>query len=310
MDYSTTGLIASIKLKGSLPTSQNLFTNADFVSLANDEMLTTVVPLVMDTNEEYFVQNYTATVVAGTSKYSLPTRAMGGKLRDVSILDSNNKTIPLILITREEMNRNGFDFGAYNSDTSQVSYYYMEGNKVCLFPTPATATTLQLSYFRRPGDLVLTSSAGKILSINTSTNEVTLNNANTSWAIGTEVDGVQGKPHFDNVFEGKLIINISGFVVTLDDVTGLVVGDWICSSGESPVPQLPAELHILVSQATTVKCLESMGDSVGLKNAQEKFNMLKKSLLTLVSPRVDSGVKKINNQTGLMAGANRGRFGN
>lgn len=47
MAYTTADLISSIKAIASIPTSQNLFSTADFLRFANHEMQINLVPLVM-----------------------------------------------------------------------------------------------------------------------------------------------------------------------------------------------------------------------------------------------------------------------
>ena len=80
----------------------------------------------------------------------------------------------------------------------------------------------------------------------------------------------------------------------------LQVGDWIATAGESPVPQLVANLRPLLSQATICRILESQGDNNNIAVASKKLNDMVNSMKTLIQDRTEGNPKKIVNRTGVM----------
>ena len=55
MDFTSTGLIAQLKRRALVPTSQNLFTNSDLIAMLNEELQNRIVPYVLAVREDYFL---------------------------------------------------------------------------------------------------------------------------------------------------------------------------------------------------------------------------------------------------------------
>jgi hypothetical protein len=290
MSNTSDNLISSIKTKASVPTSQNLFTNQTFLDILNEELLTSIVPQIMSVKEEYFVADYDITVTSGTNSYSIPERAIGGKLRDVQLV-SSSQTHSLPRLFQEDD----------NYSTSDRFGFYIKGNKIIISPTPTNSTdTLRLSYYRRPSKLVLTSACAQITSIDTANNQVTVSSLPSTITVNTEIDIVKNKSGFECLEIDKSISGISGTTITFSSLpTDLSQNDWICLAGESPIAQIPQELHPVLTQAAVVKCLESMGDNKW-QVAEQKLQQMKEAVFQLISPRVDGESKKIINPKSLL----------
>lgn len=145
-------LIASVKRKISFPVSQNTFTDQDILAFANEEMAISQVPSVMEFHEEYFVFVEEIPLVQGTSRYAIPERALGMKLRDVKYKDVNGNWFDMHRVAPEDK-----AFFQRNIGTSEtLSKYYIEGNDVVLLPTLVItdAVSLLFYYFLRPNQLV------------------------------------------------------------------------------------------------------------------------------------------------------------
>lgn len=166
-------LIETIKRKMSLPISQNLFNNKDILAFCNDEMFSSQVPSVLEFHEEYFVFTETIPIVNNTARYSIPTRAIGMKLRDVKWEDINNNLFDMTRVNPEEK-----AFYQVNIGTSEtISKYYVEGNDIVLLParTVSNALNLIFYYFLRPNQLVVNERAAIIQSF---ANTITVLNTN------------------------------------------------------------------------------------------------------------------------------------
>lgn len=170
--YTTTELIAAIKRRGSLPTNQQLFTPDDFINIANDEMETVIVPLLMSVREEYFLHYVDLTATpqsSGPIEIEIPADAVGMKIRDILWVDPSTGALSDIpRLTLEQLSGMSYDF-------INVSGFTLQGNKILLYPgTNQSTGMVRLYYIRRPLQLCSTSNAGQVITINTMTNELTL----------------------------------------------------------------------------------------------------------------------------------------
>jgi hypothetical protein len=79
--YTSADIIESVKRKIAVPLSQNTFTQLDVLSFANEEMFISQVPSVLQFHSEYFVTYVTIPLFTNVSRYPIPSRAIGQKLR-------------------------------------------------------------------------------------------------------------------------------------------------------------------------------------------------------------------------------------
>lgn len=305
-DYTTSGLIATIRLRASVPNNQQLMSDDNsLIMFLNDEMHNMMVPDLMLVKEEYFVDfdDFQTTIKSdGTwqDTYEIPYQAIGMKLRDLTTLGSANNgttTQPFSVprITPEAVANSG------NRSNNYGISFYARGSSVVFWPTPVSQFTFRMSYFRRPNDLVSVSQAGQILSINPSLNTVVLTNLPSSWSTAQTVDCIQYYPGFDATAQNIQITSVSNPTLGLSDVSNMAVGDWISISGTSPVPQLPVECQSVLAQAAVVKLLESQKDKDGVQIAQQKYEEIKGKMFEMITPRVDGEMTKItSNGRGLI----------
>ena len=155
--YTSQDLIDSVKRKIAIPINQRTFSEEDILAFANEETMISQVPDILTYHEEYFVYSQDIPLVPNQTRYSIPERAIGQKLRDIFYLDSNGNLY--------EMTRVNDDDKAYwqrDSALSNISQkYYLEGNDIVLAPKSISSPTgsLRLTYFLRPNQLVLNSRA-------------------------------------------------------------------------------------------------------------------------------------------------------
>lgn len=283
---NTTELISAIKLHGSFPTSDDLFSNSDFLSLFNHQMKAEIVPMMMKLNEEYFIQYKDFTITAG-STYRIPTRAIGAQIRALLTVDSSgNYGVPLVRRFEEDR-------------PSALSGYYMLRNSIEL-SSDYSSGTLRMKYFARPSTLVLTTSCGQITSINTATFTVVVSSAPSTFANGTVVDFVQNLNPHDLLGMDYAISTVSGTTLTFTSLpSDLAVGDWICIATESPVPMIPDEMEPVLIQSALCKTLSSKKDKA--YDAEMKTLMrIKEDAINMLDPRVQNSGNKV--KTGKLVG--------
>ena len=300
-DWTTTGLIASIKRRGSIPTSQSLFTEADMLSLADEELQTVIFPIIMSIKGDYFVNN-NDTVMTSAKIYPIPSDAIGLKIKDCYWLDSDGDERQITEVNIGDV-------------TNQVARgwiglgYYLEKNNVVLTPNSREGDTLRIKYYRRASKMVPTSEAAQISSIDTGTGVVTFTgNIPSTWTTSDVFDAIDDNPGFETKDTDLVITATTATTMTFSDVTNLAAGYWISLADESPIPQITPEAHALLAQSVTVKILEALGDPK-MVVAQGKFEQIKKSFIDMVAPRADGQVKKIVQRNGTLAWPKLSRWG-
>lgn len=293
--YTTEQLIANIKRRCTVPTSQLTYTEEDFSELANDELQGEVVPLMMSTREEYFVE-FEDISVPDDRVIPLPKNTVASKVRTVAYKQAGS---PLVLINLPRIDLDvvaGYGFTNYNT----LAGFYIQGNDLVLYPSTSVpvGTTIRIYYYRRTLNVASPSSYGRVTAIDTGTNTLTLDLTPFAWEAGTKLNSVYSEPPFNTTASEMTVVSVSSPTVTVDDVTGVSVGDYVSDMGYSAIPQVPIEVHPYLAQLTAAKCLEGLGDAEGMQVALNKAQELKKGLLVLLSQRVDGSVKKIMSPTG------------
>lgn len=287
---TTTDLIASVKLQGSFPTSDSLFSNANFLSILNLEMQKEISPLLSKINEEFFLQTKSLPTIASKNLYRIPARAIGSGLRDVQLL-SGTAITPLVRLYEEDR----------TSLSNNTQGYFLKGNQVELSPMPTNATdTLRLVYFRRPSKLVLPAACAQILSIDTALSQIVVSALPSTMTTGTLVDFSQSKSPYDILEMDYAIVSVSGTTLTFTSIPDdLAVNDYISLAGESCVPGIPEELIPILVQASLCTALSSKKDqSVELE--LQKLEQMKITVLSMLAPRVKSNDKKIINSNSFL----------
>jgi len=281
MAYTTTELIAKVKLWGTIPAAQPAFTQVQILDLMTDELWNTVTPLIINHREEYYV-TYTDSDIssAENQSFGIPGRSAGGVLREVKLVDTNGYETDLPRVNPE-----------FKSNTDRG--FFLRDNKVFLIKSENYSSySMRLYYYRRPSKLVLPTSCAPILTTGTTTFTATIVSGMTS---GETFDYIQCNPPFGTLGQDDTATWSGTTVTPTTYPTGLAVGDYMCNDGESCIAQIPIEVIPVLVQATVVKIQEILGDQANLKRAQEKLEKDTMNASSLLSPRVVGEIKRIKN---------------
>lgn len=155
--YTSDKLIEAVKRKISFPISQNTFTEDDILAFANEEMFISQVPAVMQYHEEYFVYRVQVPLVTNISRYPLPDRSIGMKLRDLFWSDASGNYFEMTRISSDDKAFFQRNIGANQA----IHKFYLENNDVLLTPSVVGDPTGKLNFFifLRPNQLVQDSRA-------------------------------------------------------------------------------------------------------------------------------------------------------
>lgn len=293
-DFTTTGLLASIKRRGMLPSTSETLSNSDFLELATEELQTYVMEALLAAGEDYALDDYDISTTASTSSYALPQRASASLIRSVLYNSGNGTYAPLQRITPERV-------ASFSSTSAHPEAFVLEDDRIILVPTPSSTGTLRLKHPRRPGKLVTTSAVATIASIDAGRTVITTSSTiPSSFTTGLLVDVVDEKPGFGTLaLESTTTATTSGTTITLTTALSSTVtaGDYVCLAGESPVPQIPVELHPLLAQRTAAVALRALGDSKA-NQADAAVERMRALAVSMLNPRTKGSPQYIINRNG------------
>lgn len=115
---------------------------------------------------------------------------------------------------------------------------------------------------------------------------------------GASIDFLQTKPgHKIRAFD--IIIPTNGLTTNAiefnsDDVPlDLEVGDYICLSHECIIPQIPSDLHEVLSERTSARIQKALGDQAGLQATQQKIQEMEGNQAKLIDNRAEGTPQKV-----------------
>lgn len=297
MAWTTSELLTQIRRHAYLSDNHPTYTSTVLLGMADEVLAQSILPAVHALRQEWAVAVQDYTVTAGTADHRLPARALFGAVRSVVLLDSSGAVVgPLGPLTYDEAL-------AYSGTTTAgpggYAGFVVVDEAVRLVPTPATTSgTLRVSYLRRPGALTAPSTAA-----DESPHAITINPTSATVTLGTHgfdqgdlVDFVQANPPFATLAQGVELLNAVGdTIIMASGVTGAAVGDYVCTTGTAPVPQIPPELHPVLARGVAVQVLEESGGQDRYQMGLERYERALRAVLGLMSPRQRGEPERLGN---------------
>lgn len=300
-DYTTDGLIASIKRRISLPDAQNLYSGDDLIAFMGDELSSTIEPLVHSVQQEYWVTIQDVPLVAGQTDYTLPVRGIVSGLRLLTLVDNNNNETMFPLL-RAEMQANAYSWlSPYTVAT--LGGFLFQDDHIVIVPESIVnnpVMSIRFRYERQPSQLCATTAAAQVVSI--LGNVVTVNNIPSDWTTSLLYDIIKGTPQFVSKGDDLVVTNLS---VGTSEVTfsalpsTIVAGDWISVANTSPIPQIPYQMFPYLAQCVANLCLAGLADQEPYATAVKKADIMKEDLLKMLQPRDLGNVQTVVNRSGL-----------
>lgn len=289
-EYTTDTFVSDVRSAAMLPSaSTTTFSDADLLRFADRELQAKIVPLVMSVQESYWDFEATAALEQDTGAWSvgyrIPARAVGGKLRQVVLLDQNGAQHHVSRLNNQDV-------------TVRVPGFVVRGNNVYFYNPWGnwTVVTVQMTYSMRPGRLVLPAAAALVSAVNSAT-QLAVTSLPATFTGTATYDLVRGAPGFE-CMDVDRAATTGTLTMTFSSLpNGVAAGDYVALAGQSPIPQIPVELHPFLVQRTVVKVLEALGDREGMGAAQSKAQELEADARILLSPRVDGEAKRVTNRS-------------
>jgi hypothetical protein len=198
---TSNSLITSVKNRALIPTNQQTFSTDDFLRFANEEMYNGLVPLMIQVHEEFLLKQEVTPLDGTRTAFDIPYRAVGSKLRDISILDGNQNYYSLTRISPDALD----NFPGPGSATSSTGGFYLLDNTVNLLSNSYPLTTgskLVFTFYMRPNSLVREDRVSTIQAVNktsarnfnasgvnTATDQLTIVNHNLTTGVSVVASG-------------------------------------------------------------------------------------------------------------------------
>lgn len=296
--------LETVKTLITVPSNQSLLDDEDILRLADFENRNTVTPLIESLNQDYFLtSSQRFPLQPNQSRYSIPARAVGRKLKDLVLTDSSNGywNFSLVGLERGHLIRFGeIPFG-----------FRFEGDSVVIMPVPTATTDFGITFYysATPGRYVKSAESAVVDSV--VGNDITFVSLPTAFSANRRVDGISSEGGSWFRFIGAKITNVTGNTLTLDQEVPpeVVAGDYVSLTGESPVIQLPEEAIPLLLNSTSKRILAAISDFEGKNDIEQEIEQQKDTVAKLLQPRVSSQPTRLINPYGLGSRAFRRNSG-
>jgi hypothetical protein len=296
--YSTEELLESISRRGSFEFKENAITREVALAMADDELQTVIVPMLLSLRSKYLLASLDYTTTESL-RYAIPPFAIGRSIQNIAFVDASGRESELTFVDHDlEMAGSSWDAWARGYLNGRDGYY-LSGDDVVLYPQSRAGLTLRIFYYRLPNRLALIENCAQVTAVDSGTGIVSVSDLPLEWTAGIRLCCVAGVPGFTLRFEARSASAAGSGTVTLADVSSITVGDWLAEEGDSPIPQIPVEAHPLLAQAAVVKLHESLGDP-RLVNAQAKYKEIRDGFMVANTPRVEQAPKMMTARRGLL----------
>lgn len=294
MAWTTDDLQTTIKNRAMIPdASSGSFGPAALLNFATEELLLTLVGMILGCREKYYETYQDTPLAAGVAALPIPARAIGGVLSCVQYL-YQNRVFQILPI----------DPGSITTtDTALVpSNFYFENNNIIIYPTPTNSTGIvRQRFFQRPNRLEQTINCAQITAVDPVLMTVTVGSAPLSWQSGTQLDFIpqtasQATPYgLNSALTGASsnVLSFAALPLTTQGATAPVVGDWLALAEYTPIPEIPFEFQVVLAQAAACAALEAQGDQAGLAAGKAKLDAYMTAAVKLLTPRDQQGPKKV-----------------
>lgn len=312
--WNTDDLLASIREQGRIPDSDPDATDAKLLLAADRQMVRDFIPAVRDARGEYYVTSEDQPIYINQSEYVIPARAMTSTLRSVVWIDTANREWELPPIPLS-------DRFIYTLARGIPTAYTIEDDRVVLLPKPYSSQmgTLRLYFEVMPAQLVPVSDCALVQSIATN-GTITTGGVPGTWADptpgpATQLDWVCGNSPFSTLASNTSIVTLASPALTLPSLPARYpagtafsgLRDYLCPTGYSCVPQIPAEFHPLLAASVAAQWLlpiDAQASATLRGDVQAGIAVMK----DMFTPRQIGRQQKIHTRSSMMRrGKRRGR---
>jgi len=289
--YTSRSFIDAVKRKIMFPINQATFTDDDILSFANEEMMISQVPAVMQFHEEYFVTYSLVPLEYNKSRYPIPKRAIGMKLRDLNYVDSQYNMYEMSRIDAADA---AFFQQTNTSSSPYANRFYMQGNDVVMSPgvTVNPSGSLRFSYYLRPNQLVVDEKSATISGFE---NKITVDN---DFVDDQDTFSFGGITYTAVTSAGSTISSISAESVTTITTTTahkLTTGQTVVITGSNSLPSIDGTYTVTVINSTSFTIPKKVGTAGSAGSITCKNHFLKGASSVLTATNLAASMTSVGN---------------
>jgi hypothetical protein len=287
-DYTAAGLLAEIRRRARIPDTDPDFTDINLLKEADSQTLETFVPLIQAARSDYYMRYEDLAIVAGQVRYPLPSRSVASRVRQILWVDGAGIEWELNPhLTTDQVRWSGM------SGTPEA--YAIRDDELIIYPMPgAPEGAIRVWYEYRPARLVTT---GFFTVESVAPGTVTLT-APVTWTNASTYDFVKATPPFvtlgvdaDPTGTGALaVVPFPAASIPLR----LSAGDYMCLPGETPVPQIPAELQSALALAVATEIISQYAPEQSVLLYQKLGKVLEDQKAMLAPRSRGRSIKVVN----------------
>lgn len=301
--YTTEALISSVRRRGFLKSADDGVTfplDADILAIANEEVVSFLVPWIIGARQGHFIQSIDIPLQANQSAYPIPSRATAEDITMVQLIDGNGLPIYWPGIQHQDMEI-AVQFPQLAITYGQPAQYWFQANNIMVSPTPigaSAAVSLRIFYPQRPNQLVKSNAVGLITSFNSGAGTITCSGGLPPSFTGSSLiyEVVHGQPGFETVaLPGSG--SVSGNVVTFTGTfpSGVNVGDSLCLQDTANyLTYVPTDMFGLFAQWLAMRIAEFKGDSEQIERLSNGFKAMEKMVSKFLGKRDALGHHKVS----------------
>src|SRR5208283_4768731 len=247
LDYSTDAVLSSAYSR----CMENVAALAptDMLRVFNEEITAYLMPMILESRQDYFTNLTTVPFVSGQSTYFIPDGATAEEVRIIGIVDPNgNICAALVHMDLEQVLQQGTQ-AQQQVGTFPTNYYFSGSDTITVWPPMAVQSngySLQWWFFQRPSELVYRGACAQISAISYAGGTVTVTCAApaasvpnylatglaipSSWTTATVVDLVKSRPPFTRQVTAVTLTSVSTTQVQYAAgaaPTNIQVGDYV-----------------------------------------------------------------------------------
>lgn len=295
-------LLADVRREGSVPSHGGTGSeDADLIAHLN-KAITTVVSKVVECREGFY-RRYKDYTISSTTRYRIPSRAIGNRLAAVLLLDGQGK----VLRKLDEVSYSNSP--SFSNGTEPVGYF-LEAGDIVLTPTStaSTAVTLRMVYYIRPGQIssYIDVADGEVFTITGVSGNVLTITSGHGILTTDKVDVLKGGPPFEHLSVDEFPSAVTTTTVTIADASRVEVGDYLCIADRAPTAQIPDAFYPVLVSLTALAFRTALNDSESIARLKEhifgkdgKGGTLQEAV-ALIAPRVEEGAKKTMSPYGVL----------
>ena len=274
---------------------------------------------LVSNNRAAIISNFTesitlnnASIVAGdTVTINVIQRSTDGKINTTQSINENDIKICSSLVFTAVSGAPGplqFQIGATSVDTASnlVTAINTDNTYFANNGIPATNTVVinfdnlmfQVVTSNKPGFSILKTTGIAFTNLPTTYLDPNTGITTPLFVNGASIDFLQTKPgHKIRAFDVIIPPNaLTTNAIQFDDddvPLDLEIGDYICLSHECIIPQIPSDLHEVLSERTSARIQKALGDQAGLTATQAKIQEMEGNQAKLIDNRAEGTPQKI-----------------